>query len=454
MKDFILQKSPVWFQNAAISVFNRSQWRMRQSGEYQSYFDYCAEVAKWDARRWRAHQDTLLHDFLLYAAVHSPHYSDIDAEKGLAAFPVLEKQTLITKLNQIATISDKDGIVSHTGGTTGASMKVLYTISDTQKRFATLDWFRAQSGWKLGKRTAWFSGKTIVRDSDIANGVCHRDDWLTRTRFFSTFHVTEQNFEVYWQALIEFDPEYIVGFPSSLSEILSVARERGLRYPHKVTAIYPTAETVLPAHRELFREILGARTWNQYASSEGAPFIVECTAGHLHILPHTGIFEVVDENGQPAREGEMLVTAFHTHGTPLIRYRIGDRVALAPDGATCSCGWSFPMVERIEGRTTDFVWSPERGRINLGNLSNATKGVPGIVAFRVLQNAPSAITVEVQAGDAFDARAAERFEIALRKRTGDAMTINLVRRNQLTRKASGKFRIVENTLTPEQMLLN
>ena len=36
------------------------------------------------------------------------------------------------------------------------------------------------------------------------------------------------------------------------------------------------------------------------------------------------MFEVVDENMQPATEGEILVTSFITHGTPLIRYRIGD----------------------------------------------------------------------------------------------------------------------------------
>jgi len=179
---------------------------------------------------------------------------------------------------------------------------------------------------------------------------------------------------------------------------------------------------------------------------------VECPLGGLHMLPHTGIFEVVDENGQPAREGELLVTAFHTHGTPLIRYRIGDRVALSLEDKSCGCGWHFPSVERIDGRTADFVWSPERGRINLGNLSNATKGVPGIVAFRVLQHEPNAITVEVQADGAFDAAAMTAFEIELRKRTGEQMAINIAQRDRLNRKASGKFRIVENTLTPEQMV--
>lgn len=452
MKDLILAKAPIWLQNVAISVFNRRQWWVRQSGDYAPWFSECEAAFHWSEEQWRANQSEQLDAFLNYAVTNSKHYADCDPDKGLQSFPILEKETLINDRDAIRTINDHDGIVSYTGGTTGASMKVVYTVSDSQKRIATLDWFRSLSGWKLGARTAWFSGKTIVRDKDIENGICYRNDWLTKTRFFSTFHVNERNFEIYWQALIDFEPEYIVGFPSSLSEILEIARTRGLKYPHKVKTVFPTAETVLQKHRELFKDVLGADTKDQYASSEGAPFIVECPSNSLHILPYTGIFEVVDEAGQPAREGEILVTAFHTRGTPLIRYRVGDRIRYAPEGKRCACGCTFPLVERIDGRETDFVWSPEYGRINLGNLSNSTKGVAGLIAFRVLQDQPNAITVEVHGSNAFDNAAARKFETELRKRTGEGMTIDLVRRSELKRKASGKFQIVENKLHPEQMV--
>lgn len=452
MKDWILENAPVWFQNSAISVFNRGQWWKRQSGDYDRWFALCESAFGWDQERWGAYQKNQLDDFLHYAVKQSKHYSNFHPNGGLQGFPVLEKQTLIQNFDEIRTISDRNGIISYTGGTTGASMKVVYSVSDVQKRFATLDWFRSLSGWKLGKRTAWFSGKTFVRDKDIANGDCYRDDWLTGTRFFSTFHITEENFDIYWHALIDFDPEYIVGFPSSLSDLLTVAQHRGLTYPHKVKAVFPTAETVLTRHIDLFKDVLGAATNNQYASSEGAPFIVQCPSGNLHILPYTGIFEVVDEFAQPAREGEILVTAFQTRGTPLIRYRVGDRLALAPEGTVCECGCSFPIVERIDGRDADFVWSPEYGRINLGNLSNSTKAVPGIIAFRVLQSEPFSITVEVQGTEEFNDAAAQKFEMELRKRTGDKMIIKLVRRAEIARKASGKFRIVENSLRYEQLV--
>ncbi|MFC3216428.1 hypothetical protein [Novosphingobium panipatense] len=118
-------------------------------------------------------------------------------------------------------------------------MKVLFTAQDMQTRFAMLDWFRSLYGWELGKRTAWFSGKSLVRERDIRQGIVWRDDWITKTRFFSTFHINETNFDAYWQGLIEFDPEFIVGFPSSLIDILQMAKTRGLSYPSRVKAFSP-----------------------------------------------------------------------------------------------------------------------------------------------------------------------------------------------------------------------
>lgn len=452
MKDALLRYAPVWLQNAAISIYNWRQWRMRRSGVYRERRRLFEESATWTEDRWRTVQDSMLADFLAFATKHSPWFREAGARSRLQEFPPLAKQELIEQLDRIRTLSDAKGLVSYTGGTTGASMKVVYAIEDVQTRFAMLDWFRSLYGWELGKRTAWFSGKSLVRDKDLRRGIVWRDDWITRTRFFDTFHINEANFDAYWRGLVDFRPEYIVGFPSSLVEILSVAKARGLTYPHRVKAFFPTAETILPLHRELARDVLGCLTLDQYASSEGAPFIVECPAGKLHMMPLSGVFEVVDENLEPAQSGELLVTSFTTHGTPLIRYRIGDGVTMAAKGAKCACGWSFPLVESIDGRTADFVWSPQLGRINLGNLSNSTKGVAGIVAFKVVQNEPDAIHVRVHATPGFDAQNQQKFVDALRVRTGPDMKITLVSGGELPREKSGKFRIVENTLRHDQML--
>src|SRR5690606_35875322 len=133
---------------------------------------------------------------------------------------------------------------------------------------------------------------------------------------------------------------------------------KGLQYSGKAKDFCPTAETVLAEHRQVISEVLGCKLVDQYASSEVAPFILECSAGNLHIHPLAGIFNVVDENLNPAQASQMLVTSFTTHGTPLIRYRIGDSITLANASKLCSCGSIFPLVESIQGRTNDYILSP------------------------------------------------------------------------------------------------
>lgn len=451
MKSFILRYAPVFVQNLAISLFNTYQYWIRHGGAYRRYRAYFSAADLLGKEEVAAEQARRLDEFLKHVSSKSVWYG---SHKGrpLHDFPILEKRDLVESLDEIRTIPERKGLVSFTGGTTGASLKVVYTTEDMQERFAVLDHFRALYGYTLGRRTAWFSGKSLVRKKDLARGLCYRDDYIGKIRFFSTFHISEQNFLSYWNALVEFRPDFLVGFPSSVYDICSMALERKLRMPTKGMVFFPTAEPVLPHQAELLRGVLGCRIVEQYASSEGAPFILECMSGRLHIHPLTGIFEVVDKFLQPALEGEVLVTSFSTRGTPLVRYRIGDRIRLSPRGESCACGSVFPLVEKIFGRDSDFVWSRENGRVNLGNLSNCTKGVVGIVCFQIIQQQVDAITVNVVVTPEFDMVQEADFLDSLRERVGESMRIEVRRVERIERESSGKFRFVRNLVPSEAML--
>lgn len=445
MKKWILSYAPVFVQNCAVSIYNSWLYRKRHSGKYKFYREYFKRFETADMSLINAEAERRLGEFLSFVSEYSRFYQGM---KGLyiTDYDVMEKSTLLTRLSEIATVSESKGEVSLTGGTTGSSMKVLQTKEDIQERHALLDFFRAKYGYSLGKRTAWFSGKDLTRSKDLMKGICYRDDWINNIRYYSTFHITERYFNAYWNSFIKFAPEYLVGFPSSVYDICVMAKERGLSFKGRVKAFFPTAETILPQHRAVIGEVLGCPLIDQYASSEGAPFILQCEAGQLHIHPLTGVFEVVDEKLQPAQEGEILVTSFSTRGTPLIRYRIGDRIKLASKGEHCTCGSHFPLVEYIDGRSSDYIWSAENGKVNLGNVSNCSKDAPGIICFQVVQEKKSVIDVKLVKGREFTEKDKESFVQALEARLGNAMSINIEYVEEIPREKSGKFRIVKNLL--------
>ncbi|RUO46620.1 polysaccharide biosynthesis protein [Pseudidiomarina aquimaris] len=450
MKKYILKYAPIFIQNFLISIYNSRLYHRRHTGLYRRYRKYFADYENASLQTLISEQQRRLKSFLCWATTNSTYYSS-KRNLELSDFDVLEKSHLIENLEGICTISESDGVVSLTGGTTGASMKVVYTSEDVQERHALLDHFREQHGYKLGKRVAWFSGKDIVRQRDISKGYCYRDDWLNKIRFFSTFHINQKNFDVYWRALENFEAEFLVGFPSSVYDICLMAKQRGLRLRNKVKVFFPTAEVVLKEHRDVIGDILGCRLVDQYASSEGAPFILECEYGNLHIHLLSGVFEVVDINGKSASEGELLVTSFTTRGTPLIRYRIGDSLVLDTSNQNCDCGSHHPLVKQIVGRSSDFIWSPEHGKVNLGNISNCTKGTSGIVQFQVHQESPDAVRILLVTNNLYSMEDEIIFLDNLQSRLGSRMQVELKYVNDIPREKSGKYRIVKNDLSEEQL---
>lgn len=444
-KEKIFKYTPLFIQNTAISLFNTYQYKLRQGEAYSEFRSYYLKADSFTAEELSIEAGKKRADFLSYVKKSSKWYQNYDFD-DFHNIPILKKKDIIDNLHDIKTIDEEDGIVSFTGGTTGASMKVIYTRGNVQERFAILDNFRYQYGYELGKKTAWFSGKNLITRGDILKGICSHYDFINRIRFYSTFHINQQNFEVYWNSLNKFQPEFIVGFPSSIYEICKIAKSKGLQLDKKVKVFFPTAETVLPIHRDVINSVLGCQVIDQYSSSEGAPHILECKASNLHIHPLTGIFEVMDTNMQPSQEGELLVTSFTTKGTPLVRYRIGDYIRLADSSKQCSCGSFFPLVESIEGRSTDYILSSTNGKVNLGNISNSTKGVNGIIKFQVLQKELNAVQVLLVVSEEFNSIEKNKFKQALSERFGPKMIINLQIVDDIMTEGSGKFRLVKNLL--------
>ena len=140
------------------------------------------------------------------------------------------------------------------------------------------------------------------------------------------------------------------------------------------------------------------------------------------------------------------MTSFTTHGTPLVRYRIGDRIKPASPDKICDCGSVFPLVDKIEGRSTDYILSPTHGKVNLGNISNSTKDVNGIIKFQVIQYVLDKVQVLIVTNDKFNVIEQGKFVAALQERLGFQLDITIENVDDIPTEKSGKFRIVKNLL--------
>src|SRR5205085_1882285 len=99
-----------------------------------------------------------------------------------------------------------------------------------------------------------------------------------------------------------------------------------------------------------------ARAFDHAGMTEMGAYGYECAAQcGLHVNESEFIVEVLDpETARPAREGELVLTNLGRVGSPVIRYRTGDRVRLAE--TPCACGRTFRRLEGgILGRLDDML---------------------------------------------------------------------------------------------------
>ena len=366
--------------------------------------------------------------------------------KNIEKLPIIHKETLRNNLSTIYTIEKSKGMISKTGGTTGKSLEVLYVHDDVQDRFALLDSFRSSFGYKLGKKTAWFSGKNLLNPKDIRKNRFWKTDYLHKVRYYSTFHIHGKYLKYYIQDLIKYKPEFMVGFPSTMYEIAKYGMAHNIVFPSNIVkAIFPTAETITDDIRYVLESYFKTNLYNQYASSEGAPFILECKNKKLHLELQSGVFEVLDDGNNPSMKGRLVITAFNTHGTPLIRYDIGDQIEL--DKGLCSCGNNNPLVKQIMGRVSDYIYSEEIGKINLGNISNCLKGVNGIIKFQIIQDEISHLLILlIKDSNTFLPIDETLFVKNLRERVGSKIKIDLTYVPEIPVEKSGKFSLIKNNI--------
>jgi phenylacetate-CoA ligase len=440
---------PVPFQSLLITGKGAFLSMQRYGRDYRTRKSWLDTVYAMTREQLLQHQLIELRSLLEFAGNRSNYYRgilsdvsprDIRCVDDLKQLPILEKEMLRVNAEEIYTVRPRTAVVAHTGGTTGKPLVVRFTRRDMQRRIAELDVFKARHGASNGMRRASFSGKHIVFPKDEAKGVFWRTNWTLNQRFYSTYHLSEANMAGYVENLNQFKPEIIDGFTSCIYDICRYVAGGGRSFEFRPAAVFPTSEPLYPHQRELIRSVLGTEPRDQYASSEGAPFITECPEGSLHYHVHTGVIEN-DDNG------DALITSFTSYGTPLIRYRIGDRITFRQ--GQCECGWPTPLVERIEGRVIDFLSSPERGRIYSPNLANVVKNLPNsVIQTQFVQHAPDGIEVRV----VVDESAFHRDELPqiiikeVRRTMGSSMSVRVEIVSEIPRSASGKVRFVVNTL--------
>ena len=447
---YIYDHSPIFFQNFMTSIYGYTLKRTRYGKYYHEHIQLLHKLHSYSKEQLQAYQFEEMMKLLRYVNEHSKFYNelykninmdDIKTIEDIKKLPIVTKEMLRKNIEDVITIPKKGAIADHTGGTTGKSLIVYNRVEDIQKRMAVLDFFKLKNGFEnIKMKKATFMGKHIVPPSQKKK-VFWRYNKPIKQMLYSSFHLTEENIPYYIDSLNDFKPVAIDGFVSSIYEIAFYIKRKNLKLKFQPKVIFPTSETLTEDYRKTIEEVFNCNVRDQYASSEGAPFVWECEYGNLHYDITTGMIENDDNSN------EVLVTSFLNYGTPLIRYKIGDSMIFEDSDKRCKCGFNTPLIKSIEGRKVDYLYSTKGAKINLGNVSNIFKNVPNtIIKAQLIQDKIDHLIVKIVVDNSFSLKHKDLLIDEIKHKFGNDMKVDIEIVDDIPREKSGKHRLIVNKI--------
>jgi phenylacetate-CoA ligase len=275
----------------------------------------------------------VLNESIYYSDYVKKDFASID---NLDKFPVLTKNVLRDLHAKIITSDSRISIIRSTAGTTGTPLSVAVDKEAHAWQLATRYFLFGWYGIRIGDREARFWGRPL---SGIS---CNIKDALLNRKRFSFCGETSAEQLIEYESLISYNPDYLYGYSSLIVNAAIFIENNGLKAP-KLKAVICTAEVLGKLQRRLIQRVFKCPVVVEYGCTESDILAFECEFGSMHIMSHNIHVHA------PVDRGGLIYTDLNNLAMPLIKYNIGDLVAIDYTAA-CDCKRNLPIICHLEGR--------------------------------------------------------------------------------------------------------
>ena len=428
-------------------------------GHYREFL----ELEKWTPARLAEVHQARLAILLRHAVEKVPFYRDRVRNAELVAFPVLRKDDVHAHFEEMmepSLLAEYRGkkkkeryswVEVKTGGSTGTPTVVIH---DREFR----DWGRAgrlYSQYLCGFPidTPFFMLWGSMRDINEAKDSTQKRilNTLLQVHPLNAFLMDDARMAAYAREINGSSLMHLMAYVDAADQLARFIEKHGIMM-RPLKSVMACAGTVTEESRSVLGRVFGARVHNKYGSRECADMACECAAGDFHIYQNGVHLEIVDDHDQPVpagTAGRILVTLLHNRRFPIIRYEIGDVGALK-DGA-CPCGSPLPLIERVEGRISEFITSATGAYVSpvyIRHLIGVVHNSGALGKFQFVQHGAADYSLALQVDDSFadDAFRATAGLIRrdLEKVLGPGVRLAVNRVTDIPASDSGKFLYVRN----------
>jgi phenylacetate-coenzyme A ligase PaaK-like adenylate-forming protein len=362
--------------------------------------------------------------------------------------PVMDRRTIQNHRLALTNKTQSPSFWRTTGGSTAEPLRIPAWHSEVN--YATKDLWYARSWFDISPADKLFliwGHSHLLGNGWLGrfNGVARRlKDALLGYYRHSAYDLSQSSLHQAAQALVAFNPDYVVGYAVALDRFARVNRCHQAAF-HKLNlkVAIATAESFPSSESAgLIADVLGCPVVMEYGAVETGPMAHQQPDGRFSIFWRHYFLE----GGQSAhRPGayEVFVTSLYPRCFPLVRYRVGDLISANADEG--DIGQSFKAVI---GRCNDYVILPSGGVVHSEAFSHAVRDGSSILGYQVIQSADGAITLNYVAAEPLALNEAAEIRRRLGQIHPGLATLRIERVESLEQTIAGKTRRIMREVPP------
>lgn len=370
---------------------------------------------------------------------------DFKGLEDIQKFPILEKEDIRNNWKQLVNLNypKKRLVHSHTSGSTGKALDFYLTKDSIPFQWAVWWRFRGKYGFHLGDKHLNFTGKLVIPIQQ-EKPPFWRINYPLNQWLINMQQINVQKVPCIVDMINREGFRFFSGYPSIISSFCSLVKELNLKIIQPPKIVFTGAEKLFEYQKQLIEEVLCCKVTDHYGFTEGAGNASKCIYDFYHEDYEFGHLECFNPqiNMEGGYFGEILATGFSNYGMPFLRYRVGDTALWT--NKKCLCGIQSSLIIEIEGRSEDYVITPEGTKIL--RFDYLFKDTKSIKECQIVQKEINSLIFRIVKRDSYKKETEVHLRSLVKQWISPKLSIHFEYVKEIKRTESGKFKAVISEL--------
>jgi phenylacetate-CoA ligase len=357
---------------------------------------------------------------------------DIRSVEDISKIPIIDKKTFHqNSINDLISEKYKKKRLIPVTTTGSSGMMLKFFIDNSFDQFRKAQFLRPYitNGRKLFDKTLVFSAPKPPSKKWF-----QQLGFMPENRVYFNAGTIEQI-----SVIKKIKPTVIQGCASVLNLLALKILDENILIP-KPRLVFTDSEVLTTNMRKNIEEAFDVKVIDIYGTFETDNVAYECQYQNgYHVAMDCVIMEFICEarKAEPFEEGEIVMTVLNNFAMPFIRYNLHDIGAYS--NQACSCGRTFPLLTKIQGRSDDYIITADGKKLPFPTLGAYWHSLTKFVhEFQVIQEKITTFTVFIVPNNSFNDEGRKIITSEINKYFPDAkIDIKIV--PAIERKGSGKL---------------